>query len=129
MTHCLDSWAVLEWLEGGEPAAARVDALFAAGTPIMSWINLGEVACVVARHHGEQEAATVVGRLQGALDLELPTRDRVLAAAALKAAHRISYADAFCVATALGHEAVLLTGDPEILGADADWPREDLRPG
>ena len=129
MTHCLDSWAVLEWLDGGEPAATRVDELLAAGTPIMSWINLGEVAYIVARRFGEEEAAAVVGRLQGALDLELPTRDRVLEAAALKAAHRISYADAFCVATALALDAVLVTGDPEILDADADWPRENIRPG
>lgn len=43
----------------------------------------------------------------------------VLAVARLKAQHRISYADAFAVVTAIQIGAKLVTGDPEIreLGA------------
>jgi predicted nucleic acid-binding protein len=39
----------------------------------------------------------------------------VLSAARIKAAHPISYADAFAVATAKAEAARLATGDPEIL--------------
>jgi predicted nucleic acid-binding protein len=51
----------------------------------------------------------------------------VLEAALIKASHAISYADAFAVATAMAHDATLLTGDPELLTANSDWPVEDLR--
>ena len=39
----------------------------------------------------------------------------------------MALADAFAVATALAHEAVLLTGDPEILDIGGTWMTEDLR--
>ncbi len=48
-------------------------------------------------------------------------------AASIKAGHRLSYADAFAVATALAHRRTLVTGDPEILEAGGGWPVLDLR--
>lgn len=128
MTNCVDSWAILEWLTGGEPATARVSELLHAERPIMSWINLGEVAYVLQRRAGAEEAATVVAQLRGRLTLDLPDPDLVLAAAAVKADYPLAYADAFAVATAQKHEALLLTGDPEILDAGGHWQIEDLRP-
>lgn len=128
MTHCLDAWAVLEWLHGGEPARTRVLALLEQERPVMSWINLGEVAYTLERRAGAKRAAEVVARLRGRLTLDLPTPDRVLEAAAVKARQTLSYADAFAVATARAHDAVLVTGDPEILAGDPDWQTEDLRP-
>jgi hypothetical protein len=50
-----------------------------------------------------------------------------LSAATVKAEHRLSYAEAFDTATALAHDAALLTGDPELLGDDVPWRVEDLR--
>lgn len=126
MTYCLDSWPVLRWLEDVEPAASRVDAVLSE-RPLMSWINLGEVFYITARSVGIQEAHDVVRRLRGWLRLDLPTPERVLAAAAIKATHALAYADAFAVVTALAHGATLLTGDPEIVDGDASWPVEDLR--
>ena len=52
----------------------------------------------------------------------------IMQAAAIKAEYALSYADAFAVATALAHDAVLLTGDPELLNADPAWRIEDVRP-
>jgi ribonuclease VapC len=93
----------------------------------MSWINLGEVAYTVHRRAGAAVARRHVGELRGSLTLDLPTSTRVLEAAAIKAEHAVSYADAFAVATALAHDAVLLTGDAEILEGDPAWQTEDLR--
>lgn len=93
----------------------------------MSWINLGEVAYTLERRAGAKPATEVVARLRGRLALDLPTPDRVLEAAAIKARHPLSYADAFAVATALAHDAVLVTGDPEILTSDTACRIEDLR--
>jgi len=126
MTDCLDSWAVLRWLEGEEPAASRVEASLP-DRPVMSWINLGEVSYIVDRKAGSAQAGLVVRELRRQLTLDLPTGARVLEAAAIKARYSFAFADAFAVATAIGHGAVLLTGDPRILEGDPAWPTADLR--
>lgn len=82
---------------------------------------------LVRRRSGEDLARDVVNELRGRLTLDLPTPPRVLEAAAIKATSRVSYADAFAAATALAHDAVLLTGDPELLQAGGRWRVEDLR--
>jgi len=39
----LDSWAVIEWLRGREPAMTAInDLLDASEAPVISWINLDE---------------------------------------------------------------------------------------
>jgi predicted nucleic acid-binding protein len=95
--------------------------------PIMSWINLGEVSYIVERRAGADQARRVVRQLRPRLTLDLPTEARVLAAAHLKAEYPMAYADAFAVATAIAHGAILLTGDPEILNGDPAWSVVDLR--
>lgn len=127
MTDCLDSWAVLQWLEGTEPAASRVDVALM-GRALMSWINLGEVSYLIERRQGELRAREVVRELRAQLNLDLPTETRILQAAHIKARYPVAYADAFALATAAAHQASLLTGDPEILeNPDPSWVTEDLR--
>jgi predicted nucleic acid-binding protein len=126
LTESLDSWAILRWLDGDEPAAARVEAAMPS-RPVMSWINLGEVAYIVKRRAGVDRTRRVVRDLRPRLTMDLPSAARVLEAAHLKAGYAITYADAFAVATAIAHGATLLTGDPEILGGAPSWPVADLR--
>lgn len=127
MTVCLDSWAVLAWLDGDEPAAAIVQRELEKERPVMSWLNLGEVAYQVERRHGEAEAGEVVRRLRSALELDDVTRERVLAAAHLKAERSIAFADCVAAATARAHGATLLTGDPELLDRKLGCRVRDLR--
>lgn len=93
----------------------------------MSWINLGEVYYVLSRELGQADADTTVRDLRPRLSLDLPSERRIIEAARLKAVHRIAYADAFAAATAIAHDATLLTGDPELLVAASPWEAEDLR--
>ena len=126
MSYCLDSSAVLRWLQGAEPAASRVaEAL--EQRPAMSWINLGEVAYVLQRATDRATALAAIRDLRPRLSLEVPTPERVLAAADIKAGYTMAYADAFAVATALANDAVLLTGDREIIEAGGAWMAEDIR--
>ncbi len=126
MTFCLDAWAILRWLEGIEPAAGRVDEVLET-RPVMSWINLGEVYYVVYRAGGPEYAEEVVRDLRARLALDHATPERVLAAATIKARHPMALGDAFAVSTSLAHQAVLLTGDPELLEPEPFCPVEDLR--
>ncbi|MGQ0804669.1 MAG: PIN domain-containing protein [Actinomycetota bacterium] len=128
MSHCLDAWTVMEWLDGGEPATGRVNRLLGERPPpIMSWINLGEVAYQLRRMLGPQRASFVVELLRGSFTLDLPTPELVLEAAAIKADRQLGFADAFAAATARAHDAVLLTGDPDLIEGDPPWQVEDLR--
>jgi len=126
VSYSLDSWAILEWLEGEEPAASKVQEVLRE-RPVMSWINLGEVFYLVARRQGQRAANEVIRSLRPQLNLDLPTKQRIMEAAQIKARYPVAYADAFAVATAVARSATLLTGDDEILSAENSWPTEDIR--
>lgn len=126
MTVVLDSWAVLYLLQGEDPGSERVERALA-DRPVMSWVNLGEVLYVLLRRRGVDEAEETVRDLRASLTVELPTEAVVRKAAAIKATHPMSYADAFAAATAVAHDGELWTGDPELLVADAPWRPVNLR--
>jgi predicted nucleic acid-binding protein len=128
LTFCLDSWAVIAWLRGEEPAAQRVAEAIEARA-IMSWVNVGEVYYVTVRRHGPDHAQRVMNNLRLRLSLDEVTHARVIEAASIKARSAMSYADAFLCATAVAHDATILTGDDEILRADGPWTAEDIRAG
>ncbi len=128
MSVCLDSWALLAWLDGDEPAADLVQTAFETGRPWMSWINLGEVAYQLERRHGAEETAATVARLRAVLALDDVTAVRVLGAARIKAAQPIAFADCFAAATAIARDATLFTGDPELLDREVGCRVRDLRP-
>lgn len=121
MTAVLDSWAVMRLLEGAEPAATQVQEQIDSGEALISWINLGEIFYVVRRAAGEQAASETVTSLEMTVRAVLPDRDLVLAAGRIKSDFRMSYADSFAAATAVRHNAVLWTGDPELTVPDAPW--------
>lgn len=127
MTVVLDSWALLAYLEDDEPAAGTVEELLRAERPIVSWINLGEVFYVIHRRHGHHAATQTVRDIRGITTPDLPTEGRILQAARIKAGHPMAYADAFAAATAIGRNATLWTGDPELLVDGAPWAWRDMR--
>lgn len=86
----------------------------------MSWINLGEVYYLTTRRRGEALARRAVEGLQRRIRVEEPDGSLVMSAAEIKARGRMSYADAFCVATARRHRLPVYTGDPEIVALDGD---------
>jgi uncharacterized protein with PIN domain len=125
---CLDSWAVLAWLDGEEPALSRIGELLA-DRPVVSWINLVEVYYRVARDQGRAAADETLRDLRAALALDLPGTARMIEVARLKTRAPIALGDCFAVTTAATHELPLLTGDPEIIDlADCPCRVEDLRP-
>ncbi|HSZ12639.1 MAG TPA: type II toxin-antitoxin system VapC family toxin [Solirubrobacteraceae bacterium] len=128
MSFCLDSWAVLAWLDGEEPALSTIDESLV-DRPVVSWVNLVEVYYRVARDQGQGAADETLGDLRAALALDLPGTARMIEVARLKARAPIALGDCFAVTTAAAHNLTLLTGDPEIIDlADCPCQVEDLRP-
>jgi predicted nucleic acid-binding protein len=127
MSVCLDSWAILAWLDGEEPALSRVGGVIES-RPIISWVNLVEVYYRVERDHGREAADDTLASLRATLAPDLPGTARMVEAARLKARASIALADCFAATTAAAHGSVLLTGDPELLAlTDAPCVLEDLR--
>ncbi len=111
-----------------EPAAERVEQAITEYSGVISWINLGEVLYRAIPRRGERKAMEAMRAVSRRLRPEDIDEALVIDAARLKAAHRLSYADAFCVATAQRHDAPLYTGDPEILALTDMIELVDLRP-
>jgi uncharacterized protein with PIN domain len=127
LTTCLDSWAVLAWLDGEQPAHDRVEEVLS-DRPLMSWVNAVEVYYRVERDHGRPAADEVLAGLRTGLELELPGVVRMLETARLKAVLPIALGDCFAITTTAAHGATLLTGDPDILDREGvPCAVEDLR--
>lgn len=128
MSVCLDSWTVLAWLDGEDPAFSRVEELLAA-RPVVSWVNLVEVYYRVERDQERAAADETLRDLRAACALDLPGTARMIEVARLKARAAIALGDCFAVTTAAAHDLPLLTGDPEIIDlAACPCQVEDLRP-
>ncbi|MDA8069485.1 MAG: PIN domain-containing protein [Actinomycetota bacterium] len=127
MSVCLDSWAILAWLDGEEPAVSRISALVSE-RPIVSWVNLVEVYYRIERDHGRDAADGTLTDLRRQLSPDLPGTARMIQAARLKARAAIALADCFAAVTAAAHDVVLLTGDPELIDLpDPPCRIDDLR--
>jgi len=80
----------------------------------ISVINLGEIIYATKREFGDQKKLEVLAAIER-LDLTIlpASNDLVFQAAEYKAQYSISYADCFALASAVEHEAEIVTGDPE----------------
>ena len=114
----LDSFALLS-LYHSEPGwrvvqKALYDQDKARTRAVLNWINWGEFLYIVKRRVGPAKTTDALHLLEQ-LPIELYPIDQPLvrAAAEIKSEHALSYADAFCVATAQRLEAAVLTNDPE----------------
>lgn len=122
----LDAWAVLAFLRD-EAAAQRVEEVVLAGAARISSINLGEVLYWTIRERGERKAKSLIDRVRVVVTVDDPDWSVVRSAARIKARGGLSYADAFCVATAQRHSTPVYTGDPEILALGDLVDLVDLR--
>jgi PIN domain nuclease of toxin-antitoxin system len=126
---CLDSWAVLAWLDGQQPALDRVNEIIES-RPVISWVNLAEVYYRLERDHGRRQADQTLTQLRAALSPDLPGTARMIEVARLKARASIALAGCFAAMTASAHGLSLWTGDPELLEmSDPPCVMEDLRSG
>ena len=117
----LDAWAIMAVVEKEEPAMTQVQALLSHAIlthqlAAMSVINLGEVYYTSGRRYGEERALEALRMMREATVEILPVDEStVLQAASYKMRYPISYADAFALTAAIRLDAVLVTGDPELI--------------
>jgi predicted nucleic acid-binding protein len=123
-TRVLDSWAILEWINGRQPASDLVAKLLAQAEEgrtrlLMSAINVGEVYYFLRKHYSKslaeswRESSNTLPA-----SIEVPTAEDIWTAASLKGRFPIAYADAFAAALAQKYNCPLVTGDPELRSVD-----------
>lgn len=113
-----DAHAILRWTQK-EPGYQKVKSLMVACregsvSGYMNRINLGEVHYKTIRVLGVEGAKDFMenfARLP--ITVVLPDDALIWKASELKAKYPIAYADCFAAATALIHNAAVVTGDPE----------------
>ena len=123
----LDSWALLAFFED-EPAAEEVEKILLDGESgktklLLSVVNWGEIYYSIMRRLSQEAAEAKALEIAGMpIEIVPVESDLVLArqAAQLKAAHKMSYADAFAAALAKIRKAELITGDPEFKGMEKE---------
>ena len=86
---------------------------------LLNIVNWGEFYYIVKRRVGSEKTLEALNLLEH-LPIETYPLDKplVMAAADLKAEYAISYADAFCIATAQRFKGKILTNDPEFKEID-----------
>lgn len=114
----LDSFALVSLFHkepGWEKVRASLYEQQRAGTKAyLNWVNWGEFYYIVKRKVGATKAVEALHLLEQ-LPIELVPLDLQLVreAAEIKSEHAVSYADAFCIATARRLSGTVLTSDPE----------------
>ncbi|RLI85283.1 MAG: PIN domain nuclease [Archaeoglobales archaeon] len=110
MRYVLDSFALLAYF-GDEEGADVVENIFnmakkGEANVYMSYVNLGEVYYIIYREEGVDKANETLALIKR-LPIEfVEVNDKIaLTAARVKATHRLSYADAYVVATAIDRDA------------------------
>jgi predicted nucleic acid-binding protein len=116
--YALDSFAMLCWLND-EDGADIIEKLLEKSrkreiTLFINWINIGEVYYIVQRKDSQKKAIETISLIKQ-LPIERVGYEEplVLLAGDYKANYPISYAEAYCLATAKSKEAKIVTGDPE----------------
>lgn len=114
----LDTFAVLTYLKE-ESGWQKVRNILwsAAGNKIiifLNLVNLGELYYIIYREYGALEADKVVNMIKlWPLQLVAVKEELAIIAGRMKAENKISYADAYVLATAMIKKGAIVTGDPE----------------
>lgn len=98
-----------------EPTAERVREAWLEIGAAMCSVNLGEALYLEMRARGVDTAGETIEDARRELIVIDPDWELVKAAATIKACGGLSFADAFCVATAKRLTTSIWTGDPEII--------------
>lgn len=125
-----DSHAILKFVQD-ETGANRVEELLTACRDdkvqaFMNEINLGEIYYITIRKLGIESAREFLEHFHNLPVAIVPASwDIIASASEIKAICPLSYADCFAVASALKHDASVVTGDPEFKNVEhiveIDW--------
>ena len=125
MRKVLDAFALMAYFEKEDGHKEVEDCLIEAARKdqpvLMTTVNYGEVYYSILRAYGLKKVQDIDAMIK-TLPIEMVPADELLAreSAAIKAFHKMSYADCFAAALAQKHKAEILTGDKEFKSVERD---------
>ncbi|MBM4276586.1 MAG: type II toxin-antitoxin system VapC family toxin [Deltaproteobacteria bacterium] len=113
-----DSFALLKFFQkekGYEKIGQLLEEIKkSGGIKYINAVNLGEIIYSTKREFGDQKKIEVLANIERLTFVVLPVPNiLIFQAAEYKAQYGISYADCFVLASAVEHNAKIVTGDPE----------------
>jgi len=113
-----DSFALLKFFQkekGYEKIGQLLEEIKkSGGVKYINAVNLGEIIYSTKREFGDQKKIEVLANIERLTFVILPVPNPLIfQAAEYKAQYGISYADCFVLASAVEHNAKIVTGDPE----------------
>ena len=113
-----DSHALLKFFQkekGYEKVLHLLEEMKKTGaTKYINAIHLGEIIYMTKREFGDQKKLEVLANMERLEFRVLPVPNQLIfQAAEYKAQFPISYADCFALASAMEHQAAIVTGDPD----------------
>ena len=113
-----DSHALLKFFQkekGYEKVLHLLEEMKKTGaTKYINAIHLGEIIYMTKREFGDQKKLEVLANIERLEFRVLPVPNQLIfQAAEYKAQFPISYADCFALASAMEHQAAIVTGDPD----------------
>ncbi|BCV22947.1 type II toxin-antitoxin system VapC family toxin [Moorella sp. Hama-1] len=134
--YVFDSYALLAYLQN-EPGADQIEAMIneaqdEAAQILISAVNLGEVAYIIARTAGTKKLNETMALLETLpIEAVIVNKEFALTAAKYKAQYSIAYADCFTLALGVQTDSEIVTGDPEFHKVSEQdriiWLREKTR--
>ncbi len=123
--YVLDSYALIAYAEGekgaDEVAELLKDSLSGKAEIFLCVINWGEMYYIALREGGKERAELYKNTFaRYPISIIDAGKELTLQAAQFKAAHKMSYADAFAAALAKIKKATLVTGDKEFKSMDRE---------
>ena len=123
--YVLDSYALIAYAEGEKGVDAVADmlkeSLSGKAEIFLCVINWGEMYYVALREGGKERAELYKNTFaRYPITIIEANKELTFHAAQYKAAHKMSYADAFAAALAKNRKAVLVTGDKEFRAVEGD---------
>lgn len=112
MRYCLDSYAIISLIQGGDGADEVKRIISGDEQKLMSTVNAAEVYNVILKRRGEEHADEKFTWFTK-LDIEFMPPDVEIAREAGRFKMKYSFAlgDAFCLATAVSAECQIVTGN------------------
>ncbi|MCY4164168.1 MAG: hypothetical protein OXE93_08180 [bacterium] len=126
----LDAWPLICYSGNQQPSASAVEQILEPNNPnpaIISAVTLGEVYNATARERNYSYADWFITFLRQALTVDTVGTNEGIQAGWLKTHYYMSLGDSYVAVSALRNNAVLWTGDAELLFDGSPWKVRDLR--
>jgi len=114
MTVLIDSWVWIEYWKGGRLAKKAAEYIDGDEESIVSVINVAEIFFWVSKYYDEETAKAKLKTIEKRSHILAVQKETAVAAAKIRRAEKLAFADSLIVATARREGVTIVTGDSDM---------------